>query len=154
MRIDYSFDLSVNDKKLEKAVQAGEYDEVNPNITSKNFPSVRMKPDVRVDLACFSQVISTPEALEEFSKMGYRPANLPELLALGEKQPDMQLGFPMVTLDPVITLDENDNFCFPCLTSHGRRRVLDLVYPNSNGENGEEGKNWARAYRFAIVRVG
>ena len=57
--------------------------------------------------------------------MGYRPAELHELLAFGEKYPKLELEFPIVALGSVWPGWNCVGFV-PCLDGRGSKRHLDL----------------------------
>ncbi|HEY4476338.1 MAG TPA: hypothetical protein VI954_02465, partial [Candidatus Paceibacterota bacterium] len=96
-----------------------------------------------VELVQFNRYISTDEALRELDKVGMRPAELHELLAFGEKYPDVQREFPIVALGSVWD-DQIGYRCFvPYLHGNGLGRRLFL--------NWVEG-DWREFYRFAAVR--
>lgn len=134
--VDYG--LSVED-----AVKLGRYDWTNSEITSKHFPTNRKgKADVAVELIHFNRVVSTDEALRELDKAGYRPAELHELLAFGEKYSELQREFPIVALGSVWQ-DRYGNRFVPYLYGDGSERYLDLRWL---------GHAWIEVCRFAAVR--
>ena len=136
--ITVNYGLSVED-----AVKLGRYDWANIEITGNNFPTTRRgKIEVVVELIHFNHVISTKDALNELDKMGYRPAELHELLAFGEKHPDVQCEFPIMALGSVWQ-DRNGFRCVPYLVEDGSGRGLDLDWL---------GNDWFVIYRFAVVR--
>lgn len=133
-----NYEMSVED-----AVKLGWYDWANDNITSRNFQTKRMGTvDLMVELIHFDKVISTSEALRELNKMGMRPAELHELLAFGEKHPDIQREFPVIALGAVWQ-GSGGGRIVPCLDGDGsgRRLLLSLVV-----------FDWSGICRFAAVR--
>jgi hypothetical protein len=134
LRVDYG-------RSVEEGVKAGRYDLVNPHITSHNFPTKRKGVvEIRVELVHFDIYISTDEVLHEFNWMGYRPADLRELLAFGENYPEVQRKFPVVALGSVWR--RWDGHRVPYLLGCGSLRYLGLGTDYS----------WFRLYRFAAVR--
>ena len=98
MLIDY-------DRLVEDGIKAGKYDWKNDDIMSKNFPSQETGTrEATVELFRYGKDMSTDEVLAELDKQGYRPATLKELLAIGEKHPDLQKEFLIFALAVASTL--------------------------------------------------
>jgi hypothetical protein len=135
--------LKVNyDLRVEAAIKAGKYDWTNDNITDKNFPTSRTgQHEVEMKLFHFNRDMTSEQVIEELKKQGYRPAELHELLVLGEKYPDLQRQFPIIALGSVWQ-DWDDRFV-PCLCRRGDERFLIPGYFNSR---------WDGRCRFAAVR--
>lgn len=98
--------LSVNyGRNVKEMIKAGKYDWENSDITEKHFPlPAELKgktTTISGKLFHFDRSISSEDAISEMDKAGYRPATLPELLALGEDQPDLQRQFPIIALGSV-----------------------------------------------------
>ena len=130
-------------RSVEDGVRAGRYDWANSDINSRNFPTERKGPaEVEVELVHFNRGISTDEALGELDRMGYRPAEVHELLAFGEKYPEVQIEFPVVALGSVWR-DRYGNRVAPCLLGLGSERGLDLLWTEYG---------WDKFFRFAAVR--
>src|SRR3989344_3188999 len=128
---------------VEDAVEAGRYDWTNSDITSRNFPTERNgTAEVAVELIHFNRHVSTDEALRELDRMGYRPAELHELLAFGEKHPEVQREFPVVALGSVWR-GRDGRRVVPGLDGGGSERYLRL---------GWFGSDWGGLYRCAAVR--
>ena len=113
-------------ENVEDGVEAGHYDWANSNITSEHFPTER-KGTAKVEMKVirFNRSVSTDEALCELDRMGYRPVELHELPAFGEKYPEIQREFPILALGSVWR-DRDDNHCVPCLSGDNSRRYLNL----------------------------
>jgi len=139
-----TYPLSVDyDLSVENAVKLGQYNWTNGDITGKNFPTTRTgKVEVVVELIRFNCAISTKDAQRELDQRGYRPAELHELLAFGEKYPEVQHEFPVVALGSVWQSRSGDRLV-PYLRRHGSRRHLYLYWV---------GYDWDEIYRFAAVR--
>ena len=139
-----TYPLSVDyERSVEKGVKAGRYDWANSNITSRNFPAERNgTAEVEMKLIHFNRHISTTKALRELDRMEYRPAELHELLAFGEKYPEVQRGFPVVALGSVWQ-NRNGHRFVSYLFRYGLERNLHL----ERIEN-----DWHEVYRFAAVR--
>jgi len=130
-------------RSIEDGVKAGRYDWANSDITSKNCPTERKgAAEVTVELIHFNRYISTNEALRELDRMGYRPAELHELLAFGEKYSEVQRKFPVVALGSVWQSRGGDRH-ITYLSRGGSERGLSLVWV---------GSGWDEIYRFATVR--
>jgi hypothetical protein len=129
--------------KVEDAVKLGKYDWVNDDVTQKNFPTKgKGKTELTLELVHFDRNISSEEALKELDRMGYRPAELMELLAFGEKYPEIQREFPIVALASVWQGPRGSR-SVPCLCRFGSGRGLDLIWI---------GDDWSGFWRFAAVR--
>jgi hypothetical protein len=128
---------------VETAVRAGRYDWSNDNITSRNFPTKRKeKRQVVVELVHLDRSASTEDVLRELDKADMRPAELHELLALGEVYPELQRGFPVVALGSVWQY-QNGYRDVPYLYRRGAERLLDLSWIEFD---------WREICRFAAVR--
>lgn len=137
------FSLHVNyGRKIEDAVKDGKYDWSNSDITSKNFPTTRKgTADVVLHLIHFDRDIESDDAIAEMDKMGLRPAETHELLALGAAQPDLQREFPIIALGSVWQ-GRVGYRCVPCLYRGGSERGLGLLW---------FGFGWHAYCRFAAV---
>jgi hypothetical protein len=117
-------------RSVEDGIKAGGYDWVSPDITSANFPTARQeKADVRVgaELIHFNRHISTAQVLLELKEMGCRPANIHELLALGEQYPWVQRKFFLVVALGSVWEDCLGYNCVPALSESGSRCILRLL---------------------------
>ncbi|MFO8009800.1 MAG: hypothetical protein R6U89_03200 [Dehalococcoidia bacterium] len=129
--------------ELDEAIKRAKFDWVNPDITPENFPPKgKGTVDAVVELIHFDRYISTNEALKELRQRGYQPAALRELLALGEKNPNIHKEFPIVALGSVWQ-DERGERNVPCIYRSGKARQLRLV---------GYGGGWYARWRFAAVR--
>jgi hypothetical protein len=134
-------------RSVEDGVKAGRYGRVDFDITSRNFPTKRKgTAKIEVELIHFNRRISTDEALRKLDRMGYRPAELRELLAFGEKYPEVQREFPVVALGSV-WLARSGSRRAPCLdwddSDHSSCLELSIV---------EFDWTWTESCRFAAVR--
>lgn len=100
---DGSLALSVDyDRSVEDGVVAGKYEFFSPDINTKNFPPKRSGVVfVQVEFFSFSRNITGREALLELKNRGYRALELRELLALGERFPEILNKFPVIALGSV-----------------------------------------------------
>ena len=130
-------------RSVEDGVKSGRYDYTDPNITSINLATERKgTSEVVIDLIRFNYYISTDKALSELDRMGYRPAELRELLAFGEKYPEVQRKFPIIALGSAWWRRDGVRRV-PCLYGSGSRRDLYLHWVEYG---------WGLFYRFAAVR--
>lgn len=122
-RIQVDYDLSV-----EKAVKAGKYNWEDDDINDKNFPSKHSgSAEIDIQLIHFNKGMSSEDVLKELDKMGLRPAELPELLALGAKYPYEQRKYPIIALGSVWRdLDGDCDVSY--LGGGGSERELYLIY--------------------------
>jgi len=128
---------------VEDMVGRGKYDWSNNDITAGHFPTQRNgEADLVIELVHFNRNISTDAALRELDKMGYRPAELHELLTLGEKYPDLQREFPIIALGSVCWGSHDSRNC-AYLNRNGSKRKLNLNWIDND---------WNDSCRFAVVR--
>jgi len=139
LSVDYS-------RTVQEMINAGKYGWTNDNITEKHFPLPTelngKKVSVSTKLFHFNRPINSQDAIKEMDKAGYRPATLAELLALGEKQPELQKEFPIVALGSIWT-DANGNRNVPYLDVNGHKRKLNLNWFDND---------WNDNCRFLAVR--
>ena len=140
------FTLSVNySRTVEDGIKAGKYDWSNSDITSGHFPTKHCpgsEEGVKIELVHFGKNMNTEDVLSELSKKGLRPAELHDLLVLGEKHSDLQREFPIIALGSVWQAPDG-NRRVPYLYGHGSERSLDLSWV---------GSRWIGSCRFAAVR--
>ena len=100
----YKYSLVVDyEKSIEDLIKEGRYAEADPDITSRNFPPKKKGViNVKVELIDFGGYILDVKALHKMEEMGYRPADIYELLTLGKKHPKLQLQFKIVALGSVL----------------------------------------------------
>lgn len=136
------FSLPVNyDRSIEEARKEGKYDWENSDITSKNFPTTRKgTADIVLHIRHFDREITSEKAIEEMDKLGLRPAETHELLALGAAHPDLQRQFPIIALGSV--WQDRGDYCVPYLNRVDSERDLGLSW---------FGSGWDASYRFAAV---
>ncbi len=138
------YSVTVNcDMPLADMIAAGRYDWKNDNITAQNFP-IQGSGTSKTEIALFhfNRGMSTEAVLAELDKRGYRPATLPELLALGAVHPELQRQFPIVALGSVWR-DLDGCRRVACLDGGGAGRDLFLVWCE---------RGWDGLCRFAAVR--
>ena len=140
------FTLSVNySRTVEDGIKAGKYDWSNSDITSGHFPTKHCpgsEEGVKIELVHFGKNMNTEDVLSELSKKGLRPAELHELLVLGEKHSDLQREFPIVALGSVWQHPYGFRNCAD-LYRLGSGRYLHLRWI---------GHRWDDDCRFAAVR--
>ena len=136
--VEVNYDLSV-----EEAIQAGDYQAVHSEITSKNFPGTRKsRADLEIMLVRFDHRMTSEGVLRELQNEGLRAAELPELLAFGAKYPDVQRQFSVVGLGSVWR-DRKGYRNVPCLYTASEGRYLDLHWWDDG---------WYSYSRFAAIR--
>ncbi len=122
LSVDYS-------RSLQEMIAVGNYDWKNSDIVERNFPLlVELKGKTTIvfsKLFHFGRSIGSYEVISEINKAGYRPATLAELLALGEKQPELQHQFPLIALGS-IRVDAYGSRYVPYLRVLGSKRKLAL----------------------------
>lgn len=141
-----TFPLKVNyDLSVESLVVYGKYKWKNDDITTNNFPTIRKgETDIILELVYFNEVLTSDEALKELDKLGYRPAEIQEILTFGEKYPDIQRYLPVIALGSVWR-DLSGNRFIPYLhRDDDNERFLDLYHFNND--------RWHELQPFAAVR--
>jgi hypothetical protein len=140
---DNVFPITVDyNHSLADMIKAGNYDWVNSDINSKHFPvKGKGKHELEAVLFHFDRYIESEEAIAEMDKQGYRPGKVEELLALGEKYPDLQKEFPIVALGSVWR------------GRHGRRHVACLFWPDRGRDLGLDWFDcrWSADWRFLAL---
>ena len=127
---------------LEEMIQDGKYDWVGDDITSDHFPIQGSgKEEKEITLFSFKRSISSDDAIAEMEKTGYRPADPPEILALGAKHSELQKQFPIVALGSPWRTPRGVRFVL-ALSWDGLERSLALHLFESD---------WPENYRFAAV---
>ena len=139
-----SYIVSIDyNRSVKNGIKAGNYDLKNNDITSDNFPSREVGTrESQIKLFHFGKIMGTDEVLGGIDRQGYRPIILKELLALGEKYPNLQRKFPIIGLGSVWR-NSNGPYCCPCLDGDGLERDLSLYWI---------GSRWDVICRFAAVR--
>lgn len=133
--VDYS-------RTLQEMVNAGNYDWVNGDVTQEHFPVSDQGTCDEVSIFHFNKVMTSEDAGSEMDKRGFRPAKIEELLALGEKHPELQKKFPIIALGS-IWLGPDGSRSVACLGFDGSRRGLSLRWFDFS---------WDRDCRFVAVR--
>jgi len=138
LTIDYN-------QSLKRMIALGRYDYKNIDIIEKNFPLPielkNKKVTVSGKLFYFEKSISGEDAISEMEKVGYRPATLVELLALGVKYPEMQRQFPIIALGSIWRSANNCRYS-PYLYVSGRDRELNFDW---------FGASWSGFCRFLAI---
>jgi len=141
---DEVLSVTVNrDRTIAEGIKAGEYNWSNDSINDKNFKRTGKGTEVtEIILVHFDKSMSTDKALKELEKRNLRPADLQELLAIGEQHPDKQRQFPIIALGSVWQ-NPVGNRLVPFLGRNDSRRGLNLDWV---------GGDWRDVCRFAAVR--
>ncbi len=150
-----AYELLVDyDLSVEKAAELGRYDVIdhavfNGLFNSLNFKTLQKgKERVIVDLVRFDECFSTDEALRELNTIGYRPAELHELLALGESEPHVQREGMVVALGSILQ-NKAGRLYVPCL---GKRMLFLAHIMGDKGDLENPRDNWDTGVRFAAVK--
>lgn len=95
-----TYPVTVNyDLSLGEMIEAGRYNWVHSDITSKHFPiKGEGTKEVVTELVHFNRYMESDVVLRELDKSSLRPATIEELLAFGAKYPETQRQFPIVVL--------------------------------------------------------
>jgi len=134
------------DRSVENGIKAGKYDWSDAStteITTSHFPSEETGTnEISMELVHFGQGKTVNEVLSELDKMIMRSATLKELLAMGEKFPDLQRESPIIALGSVWQISDDRRLC-ASLGGSDSGRFLGLV---------RIGDQWSVRCRFAAVR--
>ena len=125
-------------------IKLGNYDWANDNITDEHFPQKQEgEESVDIVLAHFDEGMESDDVLSSFAEHNLRPATVPELLALGAAQPDLQREFPIIELAEFWG------------DSYGNRYVvyLNRDIDDRNAHLAWYNYGWNEACRFAAVRM-
>src|ERR1051325_72652 len=95
-----SFKLYVNyNLSIDKAIAVGNYSQINSHITEKNFPTIRSGVEkIEVVIVNIDSVMYLEDVPRELDRMGFRPADLRELLAFGARYPKVQRQYNIFAL--------------------------------------------------------
>lgn len=137
--VDYS-------RSLQKMIEAGKYGWTNQDITPERFPiSGGGVVEFEAKVLSFQKYASSESVVEAIKKLGpentWEPARIEQLLALGEKYPNMQREFPIVALGSACELRGERRMSYLGRDVAGRN--LDLRWWNGS---------WNTCCRFLAVR--
>ncbi len=148
------FTIKVNyDRTIEDGIKAGHYNSTmpGPTVFSSSHDDFLSSPKngtqkikiylKRLDLG---SMMSAEEIFDELDKQGFRPANISECLAFGEKYPDIQRKFPVVFFGSV-WISPGGNLNCPFLNGNDSFRCLYLGYFDTDKWN-------AGTYLLAFVK--
>jgi hypothetical protein len=139
-----SYPVVVNyDLSVEEAVEAGNYQAVNADITHEHF-SWKQKGQIAAEIVLvrFEHRMTSQGVIDELENEGLRPAELPEILAFGAQYPEVQRKFSVVGLGS-IWQDRKGSRNVPCLYEASEGRYLDLHWWDDG---------WYAYSRFAALR--
>lgn len=137
-RITLNYDVG-----LERCIELGGYDRVDPYINSDNFPAPKAGfNEVEILVLRFGRIVTDKEVEETASRYGWRLANIYELLSVGNLYPDEQRKYPLVALGSVAT-DEYGISSVAYLWGDEKERTIDRSYL---------GHSWHSSCRFLVVK--
>jgi hypothetical protein len=142
-KLTCSFKVTVDySRTLQEMIKAGNYGSVNSEITAEHFPVIaKGRVVTEIVVVHFNRNISSKDALDEMARFGLRAAALPELLAFGEAQPEVQQQFPVIALGS-FWQGNDGNRGVPYLNCWDNVRWLGLVWFDDG---------WGFGCRFACV---
>jgi hypothetical protein len=144
----FTITLKCGELTLNDMIALGKYDSIDSDITIKRFPIGKETYEVEVELVQapwymnYKCYVTNKEVSAKLEWHGLRDGKIEELLALGEKFPDLQHQFPIAARGSSAR-SIYGNECVPILfgsNSYGRH----LGFRRS-GE-------WSDDYRFLAVR--
>lgn len=130
------------DRMLIQRIEAGKYDWVNSDITPERFPDLGKPGEYALEFVHLNKVVSTEAALAEIARRGLVAGDIGQLLALGEKYPELQRKFPIIALRSVC-VDSGGNRYSPYLNQNSRDRNLNLNWIDND---------WNENCRFLAFR--
>lgn len=124
-----TFEITVDySRSLVKMIKAGKYNSVNDNITAEHFPvKGEGKQEKIITLFHFNRVMTSDEIKAEMDKQGFCPAEIEDLLGLGENYPELQKKLSIVALGSVWQHPDS-NHGVSCLGLGGVGRRLGLTW--------------------------
>ncbi len=135
-----AFDSALSHADL---IKAGNYNFVNPSITSVNFPlNAEGKTGDEAFILHFDRMVTSEQAIAEMDKQGLCPATITHALAFGAQHPEEQRKYPIIFLGSS-WMDSDGGRFVPCLGVGDGERGLDLDW---------FGTDWDASCRFAAVR--
>lgn len=142
-----NYNLSI-EELVEKLREVGRHYKVDPNITSENFPRIKVGVNrSSIILVSFNYPQSPDEVSYKIRRGGYRFADLYEFLAFGIKYPDLQRRFEIATLGPD-WLDANNELYFPSFHYDDDYCYYSLIL--SRFETYRKYKFFEEAWKFAV----
>lgn len=130
------------DMGLKQAIEKGKYDLVEEIFSQENFPIERKgRGEIEMEFIHFNRFTTTKEVFEKLDRIGYRPVNIMELLAFGEKYSEVQREFTIVALGSAC--ETKKGYYVPILHSFRSGRSLCTFGTMSI---------WHEDWRFAVVR--
>ena len=93
--------VPASSQSIEQLVLAGNYDgEVDAEITQENFPEDLGLENHDIWLICMGHEATTKTVAGQIDKLGYREANMRELLIFGKQYPDIEHPFAIAAPGP------------------------------------------------------
>ena len=140
------------DKNIYSAIGEGNYDEVLYFGDLMYYrPQKSGKATIKVGLIHFDSDLTTKEILDKIDKMGYQPAELFELLAVGAQYPELQRKFWIVALGRTSVDSDEKIPVIGDFNSLGAKRCLETTW-TSPGETWSATKWEAERDRFLIIK--
>lgn len=133
-------------RSISESVKAGRYDYANSDVTDEHFTAEEYekgKKEQSFKLYCFDgKETESDWVIAQMDKDGFRPATVRELLAFGEKNPELQRQFPIIALRQSWVY-RNGNRSVACLAGCDTERELGLGWYD---------RGWHGRCRFLAVR--
>lgn len=129
---------------LNQMISAGNYTLKSTDVDSENFPlPVKLKgKTVELSARIFDGNDLSGNIIITMNEAGYRPATLPELLALGKSEQELQRNFIVVALGSAWQ-DEDGVSYVPYIYLNGHQRGVFLM---------DFKHDWSDNYRFLGVK--
>jgi hypothetical protein len=90
--VTVNYDMSIADM-----IKAGQYDWTNDDAIAEDFPvNKRESGEIELYVVHFGRYMTIKQLLAELNKRGLQLAELPELLALGAKHPELQRKYRLI----------------------------------------------------------
>jgi hypothetical protein len=140
--VDYSLSLG-------QMILAANFGHVNSDITPKSFKVIGSGVAVLMaELFHLEPSASHQDVVREMEKVGFRPANIEELIAYGTIMPDEQWELDIIGFGSIGQLDQIEGrwiYGVPRIFRASQGRELNLT--------GFGYRNWSEEVRFLGVRV-
>jgi hypothetical protein len=134
--------VDINFATLTEGIALGKYDWKNGDITTERFPIAGNQGKKEVFTVHFNRTMESSEAvIAELDKLGYKPAETADLLALGKDQLELQRQFPIIALGSSAVV--HGSRYVPYLYEYVSERRLSLYYFHDG---------WYDDCRFLAVR--
>lgn len=127
VQIDY-------DQPIAEAIQLGRYCNVDEYILKNTPPKIHTgKISASIYLYRFNNGTSAEDAITELDKIGFRPAELSECMALGAQHPHLQEKYDLILALGSVIVTTDGYHCSPVLGKFGNCRDIGIFWAWGGG---------------------